>query len=246
MVLKLSLNVGSLQRMLWDPVHRARHSRPSLSRGSGCLKLNDAMQQAWSTPKPTHNKSKPIFGWRGCDEALFENNSDHPHPHNSKKSAPKIRHKMRGRMAWKSLEIKGLSQRTWCTKQLLWAYEPRLLWHTSPDFYAVWTVCLRDQIQKRARRRQKILAALGLQLLRGGLRPWSRKGPDQGRGRSEFADQQCFTNRVFACTDVEAWKTLRCKAFFEASDTATTRALRSWGAVHPFLVSVRGIPRHFE
>ena len=60
-----------------------------------------------------------------------ENNSDHPHPHISKKYAPKICHKMRGRMAYKSLEMKGLSQRTWCTN--------RLLWHTNSDFYGIRT-----------------------------------------------------------------------------------------------------------
>ena len=54
-----------------------------------------------------------------------------PTPHTSKKYDPKICHKMRGRMASKSLEIKGLSQRMWCTN--------RLLWHTNSDFYGVRT-----------------------------------------------------------------------------------------------------------
>ena len=52
-----------------------------------------------------------------------------PTPHISKKYAPKICHKMRGRMAYKSLEIKGLSQRMWCTN--------RLLRRTNSDFYGV-------------------------------------------------------------------------------------------------------------
>ena len=34
-------------------------------------------------------------------------------------------------MAYKSLEMKGLSQRMWCTN--------RLLWHTNSDFYAIRT-----------------------------------------------------------------------------------------------------------
>ena len=52
-----------------------------------------------------------------------------PTPHISKKYAPKICHGMRGRMALKSLELKGLSQRMWCTN--------RLLWHTNSDFYGI-------------------------------------------------------------------------------------------------------------
>ena len=54
-----------------------------------------------------------------------------PTPHISKKDDPEICHKMRGRMAYKSLEIKGLSQRMWCTN--------RLLWHTNSDFYGIRT-----------------------------------------------------------------------------------------------------------
>ena len=38
---------------------------------------------------------------------------------------------MRGHMAYKSLEIKGLSQRMWCTN--------RLLWRTNSDFYGIQT-----------------------------------------------------------------------------------------------------------
>ena len=57
-----------------------------------------------------------------------------PTPHISKKYDPKICHKMRGRMAYKSLEIKGLSQRMWCTN--------RLLRHTNSDFYGVRTPLL--------------------------------------------------------------------------------------------------------
>ena len=54
-----------------------------------------------------------------------------PTPHITKKYDPKICHKMRGRMAYTSLEIKGLSQRMWCTN--------RLLWHTNSDFYGIRT-----------------------------------------------------------------------------------------------------------
>ena len=39
-------------------------------------------------------------------------------------------------MAYKSLEMKGLSQKIWGTNRLLW----RLLWHTNPEFYAIWAV----------------------------------------------------------------------------------------------------------
>ena len=54
-----------------------------------------------------------------------------PTPHISKIYAPNICHKMRGRMAYKSFEIKGLSQRIWCTN--------RLLWHTNSNFYGIRT-----------------------------------------------------------------------------------------------------------
>ena len=54
-----------------------------------------------------------------------------PTRHISKKYDPKICHKIRGRMAYKSLEMKGLSQRMWCTN--------RLLWHTNSDFYGIRT-----------------------------------------------------------------------------------------------------------
>ena len=54
-----------------------------------------------------------------------------PTPHISKKYAPKICHKMRGHMAQKSLEIKGLSQRMW--------YTNRLLRQTNSDFYGIQT-----------------------------------------------------------------------------------------------------------
>ena len=44
------------------------------------------------------------------------------------KKMPPVYAMMRGRMAQKSLEIKGLSQTIWCTN--------RLLWHTNSDFMA--------------------------------------------------------------------------------------------------------------
>ena len=54
-----------------------------------------------------------------------------PPPILGKKMAPKICHRMRGRMAYKSLETKGLSQRMWCTN--------RLLRHMNSDFYGIRT-----------------------------------------------------------------------------------------------------------
>ena len=66
-----------------------------------------------------------------------------PTPHIGKKYDPKICHKMRGRMAYKSLEMKGFSQRMWCTNRLLW-HTNWLLWHTKPPFYAIWTVFIGD------------------------------------------------------------------------------------------------------
>ena len=53
-----------------------------------------------------------------------------PTPHISKNMLPKHAIKW-GRMAQKSSEIKGFSQRMWCTN--------RLLWHTNSDFYGIRT-----------------------------------------------------------------------------------------------------------
>ena len=50
---------------------------------------------------------------------------------------------MRGHMASKSLETKGLWQRIWCTNSDFYGIlKLRHLWHTNPDFYAIWAVCL--------------------------------------------------------------------------------------------------------
>ena len=73
----------------------------------------------------TERKCKCIFRITGTFWKQFW-----PPPPPSKKSAPKICHKMRG-YGVKSLEIKGLSQRIWCTN--------RLLWHSRSDFYRIRT-----------------------------------------------------------------------------------------------------------
>ena len=72
-----------------------------------------------------------------CKANVYTNETDMktisttPTPNISKKYDPKVCHKMMGCMVQKSLEIKELSQKIWCTN--------RLLWHTNSDFYGIRT-----------------------------------------------------------------------------------------------------------
>ena len=97
--------------------------QPSLTGAWECLDKFTSMQRRFLLrPQEAAARSSRA-------RAVCENNFDNSHPHITRKYAPTICHKMRGRMTWKSLEIKGLSQRMWCTN--------RLLWHMNCDFYSI-------------------------------------------------------------------------------------------------------------
>ena len=111
----------------------------------GGTKLSPLGGQVWIPPykKPLFQcphlqiPENEKFGalWKGLKKILTT-----PTPHISKKYAPKIWHKTGGSYGIEIPWNKGISTENVVHEPTFTPYELRLLWHTDPPFYAIWTV----------------------------------------------------------------------------------------------------------